>query len=163
MEWYYLLMMDDFGNIHRSPSFSLSRTCSLSRFCVLHLSQHATRVSAYSTLPEPAELGLGFDPTSVFNTPELEYLGNNDAFSQLDGEFFPNFSDSGSGGLPWSSDGLDFPSVVDDILAHCSSNSSPSSLHTSSPGPSVNWWENDVFCENKQMLYACFPCRSHEV
>ncbi|KAK7034759.1 hypothetical protein VNI00_012166 [Paramarasmius palmivorus] len=24
VEWYYLLMMDDFGNVHRSPSFSLS-------------------------------------------------------------------------------------------------------------------------------------------
>ena len=117
-------------------------------------------------LPE-SELGLPFDPASVFNTPEVDYLGNRDAFPSFDeGPFFPDFPEPGgsgsAGGLPWSGDGLDVPpSFVHDFLAQCP-NPSSSSLHESSPGPSLNWWENDVFCENKQMLYACVSYRSHK-
>ena len=138
-------------------SVALSRACPSFILFTRNRSKRVPHACACVSpcFPEPGELALGFDPTSVFNTPELEYLGNGDAFSQFDGEFFPNFSDSGSGGLPWASDGLDFRSV-DDMLGQYSSDSSPSSLHNSSPGPSMNWWENDVFCENKQMLYACF-------
>ncbi len=111
-----------------------------------------------------SELGLPFDPTSVFGTPEVDYLRNGESFPPFDeGSFYPEFPEpGGSGCLPWSGDGFNVPlSLVDDFLVHCP-NPSPSSLHESSPGPSLNWWENDVFCENKQMLYACVSYRSHK-
>ncbi|EJF62707.1 hypothetical protein DICSQDRAFT_135679 [Dichomitus squalens LYAD-421 SS1] len=111
-------------------------------------------------LSQHDEFTQGFDPTSIFNnTPGLEYLGNSDAFPHFDEEFFPNIS--AFGGLPWTGDGLDFQSV-DDMLAPDSSESSKSSLREFPSGHSMNWWENDVFCENKQMLLDIFFAHRHQ-
>ncbi len=110
-------------------------------------------------------MAFGFD-ASVFSTPELEheyFLGNNgDVFPQLDAEqFLPHLPESSSSAdlAAWS--GLDFP-PVDDFLAPCPSSSSTSSVNEHSTGSSLNWWENDVFCENKQLLYAWLSYRSHK-
>ena len=147
-------------------SLTLSRTSTF-----LHVTTSGVGLNAacgrahFISLLLESELGLPFDPTSAYSTPEADYLGNiSEAFPHFDGgSFFPDFPDSGGlGGLPWSGDGLDVPpSLVDDLLAQCP-NPSSSSLHESSPGPSLGWWENDVFCENKQMLYACVSYRSHK-
>lgn len=59
--------------------------------------------------------------------------------------------DSSSSGYSWQ-EGLDFPPAVDDFLAPCPSDPSSSRLQEPSSVHSTHWWENDVFCENKQML-----------
>lgn len=116
-------------------------------------------------VPAANDIGFGFD-ASVFSTPELDheyFLGNtSDAYPQLDAEqFLPRLPESSSSAdlAAWS--GLEFP-PVDDFLAPCPSSSSTSSVHEPSNGSSTNWWENDVFCENKQMLYARLSLRSHK-
>ncbi|RDX52836.1 hypothetical protein OH76DRAFT_129357 [Lentinus brumalis] len=112
-----------------------------------------------------SDMAFGFD-ASVFSTPELEdeyFLGNNgDVFPQLDAEqFLPHLPESSSSAdlAAWS--GLDFP-PVDDFLAPCPSSSSTSSVNEHSTGSSLNWWENDVFCENKQLLLDIFFAHRHQ-
>ncbi|KAI0668420.1 hypothetical protein C8Q78DRAFT_258081 [Trametes maxima] len=108
---------------------------------------------------------LPFD-VSAFNHSDLDRdygQGTDDAFSQLDADsFLPGFSDEpDSAGFTWAGEGLNFP-AVDDFLAPCPSEPSTSRLQEPSSSLSANWWENDVFCENKQMLIDIFFAHRHQ-
>ncbi|KAI0781442.1 fungal-specific transcription factor domain-containing protein [Trametes elegans] len=97
--------------------------------------------------------------------PDLEVdFGSGDAFGPLNAEVFLSGyqDDSSSGGFSWSGQDLDFPPAVDDFLAPCRSGPSSSRLQEPSSGPSANWWENDVFCENKQLLLDIFFAHRHQ-
>ncbi|KAI0648376.1 hypothetical protein C8Q79DRAFT_999736 [Trametes meyenii] len=108
---------------------------------------------------------LPFD-VSAFNHSDLDRdygQGTDDAFAQLSADpFLPGFSDEpDSVGFTWTGDGLNFP-AVDDFLAPCPSEPSTSRLQEPSSSLSANWWENDVFCENKQMLIDIFFVHRHQ-
>lgn len=109
------------------------------------------------------DLGLGFD-ASAFSTPELDdfLLGSSsDTFPPLDGDAFFGISSpsSSSSGAGWAGGGLLAGAAdVDDFLGS-GTKSSTINVRNASGGSAIEctWWENDVFCENKQLLYGTFP------
>ncbi|KAI0333191.1 hypothetical protein GY45DRAFT_1320144 [Cubamyces sp. BRFM 1775] len=109
---------------------------------------------------------LSFDP-SVFNPSDLDRefgQGSGDPVSRGDADpFLPGFHDDSSHAeFTWPSGALDFPPAVDDFLAPCPSEPSSSRLQEPSSSSSANWWENDVFCENKRMLLDIFFAHRHQ-
>ncbi|KAI0737938.1 fungal-specific transcription factor domain-containing protein [Daedaleopsis nitida] len=123
-------------------------------------------------LHQHADFGLGAFDASVFSTPDLDHdflLAGGD-FAPVDEDpFLPTFppscSSSSSSVAGWPADSVQFPPAVNDnFLAPCPSHPSMSSLHGPSPGPSSssNWWESDVFCENKLLLLDIFFAHRHQ-
>ncbi|KAI0831646.1 hypothetical protein BC628DRAFT_1311331 [Trametes gibbosa] len=108
---------------------------------------------------------LPFDP-ALFTPSDIDHdyssSGGNESLSQIHSDpFFSGLQDDGSSsGYSWQ-DGLDFPPAVDDFLAPCPSDPGSSRLPETS-ARSTNWWENDVFCENKQMLLDIFFAHRHQ-
>ncbi|KAI0806823.1 fungal-specific transcription factor domain-containing protein [Fomes fomentarius] len=117
------------------------------------------------------DLGLGFD-ASAFSTPELDHdflLGSSsDTFQPLDGDAIFDFSSpsSSSSAAGWAGGGLlAGTGDVDEFLGLGSgSNARTINVRNASGGSAVEctWWENDVFCENKQLLLDIFFAHRHQ-
>ncbi|KAI0628741.1 hypothetical protein C8Q77DRAFT_1238016 [Trametes polyzona] len=105
--------------------------------------------------------------SALFNVsdidPEYGGPGGNETLAHIPQDpFFSGLQDdSSSSGYSWQ-DGLDFPPAVDDFLAPCPSDPSSSRLQEPTATPSANWWENDVLCENKQLLLDIFFAHRHQ-
>ncbi|KAI0355064.1 hypothetical protein OH77DRAFT_1403965 [Trametes cingulata] len=108
---------------------------------------------------------LSFE-TSAFHPSDVDHdyaESSSDALAQFNADsFFAGLGDApNAAGLSWPED-LQFSPAVDDFLAPCPSDPSSSRLHDSSSGLSANWWESDVFCENKQTLLEIFFAHRHQ-
>ncbi|KAI8999105.1 hypothetical protein BD414DRAFT_476995 [Trametes punicea] len=108
-----------------------------------------------------------FDP-SMFSSSDLDrdypHVSGDSMGNTVADSLIPDFRDETSAsGFSWPSGDLDFPPAIDDfLLAPCPSEPSSSRLRDSPSAPSANWWENDVFCENKRMLLDIFFAHRHQ-
>ena len=105
--------------------------------------------------PEP-DYAFGFE-TSTLSTPELNndfFLPSAEPFPGFDGDsLLSSLQDTPDlVGVPaWSGD--EFGSI--NLMPPCGPSPSPNNLlHELAAGPSTNWWESDVLCKHKQILYA---------
>ncbi|KAL1947251.1 hypothetical protein VTO73DRAFT_14212 [Trametes versicolor] len=138
-------------------------------------SEHTPEPSSSSASRSPSLAGSSSPSLSVslpfdsvlFHPSDIDRdyggSGGNESLAHIPSDpFFSGLQDdSSSSGYSWQ-EGLDFSPAVDDFLAPCPSEPSTSTPQETSTVHSPNWWENDVFCENKQVLLDIFFAHRHQ-